>query len=853
MQEFKDRLKFIKDSQSKLAKEYQVLLEEYESNDLVNENEQLRRQYAEYKQRDAVLQDKLKKLEAENGKLRHALTEQILDEKLSLIKASREKMETYFASQSQGHMNRLESLEHTARMRISSLYNQADKHLGEDKEVVQAKLGQFEDELMHRMADHRRHLQEEQQRIGTDLAQSYDVIADEGVSEETIQRRIKQNQLEMKIGLHWINRIAILLLIFGVGAAFQYSYSTWFNGYMKGSAFFLLGLIMLGGGEWLFRKKKQAFALGLLGGGISVLYGSVFYSYFLLEIIELSIGLILSVIITASAVFLSLRYQSRTICSIALIGGYLPLFSYMAAFGLKGGAVYAAMGYLFLLNASILLISLRKRWVIVHYISFVFNTYSMLTLVWIADSAAISIPYVVLTFIMYLGITLSVPFRYSSKLTWWDFSLLALNTVISCGALYGLFGSAGWEDFQGLLALIFCVAYLGIARFTHKRLPQEMEARLLFYGTSITFGVLMIPIQFGTEWVTLGWLIEGIVLTVYGHLYRSKQIERVGWGIIGLCLGTFVMLDVLFIWLDGGGRFAWKYTYISIGILIVTLFYAIRNRDQEVMKHYKPSELSIIKVLKNITLVNLWFYMLYEAAKAYKLIMPAYHGLYDFYIILLSAFITIGFAYVLTRASILYDAFIKYYSLVLYIIGYLLCLSVTLANPSLDADYSRNTPEEYIALAVLIGFNVFVFFSGRALLLSAIRRHVNNLEWYPVIVGVYLLGIITAFLGVQFHLGDAALLFSIVYLLLSIGYIMYGFRYRYIMIRRMGLGLSLLSTGKMLLFDLNLMTAGSKIVAYFSFGIVLLGISYIYQRVSNKMKLQDQEKEQNSEQNSVEV
>ncbi|MNN73235.1 hypothetical protein D3C81_1893350 [compost metagenome] len=97
------------------------------------------------------------------------------------------------------------------------------------------------------------------------------------------------------------------------------------------------------------------------------------------------------------------------------------------------------------------------------------------------------------------------------------------------------------------------------------------------------------------------------------------------------------------------------------------------------------------------------------------------------------------------------------------------------------------------------------------------------------------------------------MLFSIVYLLLSIGYIMYGFRYRYIMIRRMGLGLSLLSTGKMLLFDLNLMTAGSKIVAYFSFGIVLLGISYIYQRVSNKMKLQDQEKEQDSEQNSVEV
>ncbi|MOA14664.1 hypothetical protein D3C78_1347790 [compost metagenome] len=132
-----------------------------------------------------MLQDKLKKLETENGKLREALTEQILDEKLGLIKASKEKMEAYFASQAHGHMNRLDSLEHSAKLRISSLYDQADKHLGQDKEVVQAKLGQFQEEMNHRMADHRRQLQEEQQRIGADLGQSYDQLTNEGVSEDS--------------------------------------------------------------------------------------------------------------------------------------------------------------------------------------------------------------------------------------------------------------------------------------------------------------------------------------------------------------------------------------------------------------------------------------------------------------------------------------------------------------------------------------------------------------------------------------------------------------------------------------------------------------------------------------------
>ncbi|MNZ71614.1 hypothetical protein D3C78_899790 [compost metagenome] len=319
-----------------------------------------------------------------------------------------------------------------------------------------------------------------------------------------------------------------------------------------------------------------------------------------------------------------------------------------------------------------------------------------------------------------------------------------------------------------------------------------------------------------------------------------------GWGIIGLCLGAFIMFDMLVSFVDGGDRFAWKYSYVSIGILIVTIFYVIRHHFQDAMKHYKPAELQIIAVLKYMSLINIWFYLLYEAGKAYELIMPADHGLYDFYSALLNAAITMGLAYTLTRVRILYDNFIKYYSLSLYIVSYLLCIGVTLSIPSLDADYSQNTVANYIALGVLIGFNLFVFFSGRALLSSMIRQNMRNMEWYPVIIAVYLFSIITAFLGLQFHLGDVELLFSIVYLLLSIGYIMYGFRYRYILIRRVGLGLSLLSTGKMLLFDLNLMTAGSKIVAYFSFGIVLLGISYIYQRVSSRMKLQGQEKGQDS-------
>ncbi|KAF6619632.1 DUF2339 domain-containing protein, partial [Paenibacillus sp. EKM208P] len=157
-----------------------------------------------------------------------------------------------------------------------------------------------------------------------------------------------------------------------------------------------------------------------LGGGISVLYGSIFYSYFLLEIIGMYTGIGLSVLVTVTAVLLSLRYESRTICSFGLVGGYLPLFSYMAANGLEGNAVYIATGYLFLLNLLILLVSFRKRWVVVQYISFLLNTPLMIVLAWLSESTVASMLYAVITFAMYLGMTLWVPFRLKTKLSWLD-------------------------------------------------------------------------------------------------------------------------------------------------------------------------------------------------------------------------------------------------------------------------------------------------------------------------------------------------------------------------------------------------------------------------------------------------
>lgn len=832
------KIKQLTEAEQNLSKQLNALLEDYESRDIIQENEQLRQQTAVQEKKISTLETKLTTVEKENSQLRQALQEQILDEKLNLLKVSKQKLDTYFTNQKNAHANELTAFEQATRLEIDRLKKQAQTLLGKEKDQILNELKTFAKEVNIKIQELRNAQANKEQELLTQTSTQYDHFSAEGVSEETIQKRIKQNQMEMKIGLNWLNKLGILLIILGVGAAFRYSYTNWFNDYFKGALFFLLGAVMAAAGEYFYRKNNRTFALGLLGGGIAVLYGSVFFSYFLLEIIDVYTALALSVLVTATAVVLSLRYHSKTICSFGLIGGYLPLYSYLFAFGLDGTAVFAAMGYLTLLNISILWIAFQRQWGIVHYISFLFHIPSMLVLISLTDNYFVSMGYSIVTFLIYLGITMAYPLKNKVALKYADILLLAFNTFVSCTLLYFLFNQLGWDELRGLLALVFCALYFGLGKFMETSLPKEKQSIVLFYATSLTFAVLMIPFQFGMEWAALGWLVEGIVIMIYANRAKLATLEKAGWVILFLCLSIF-FIEVYSYWTVGmplASNFQFKYFAVSAGLLLVSYYYSWKQKNEAGFTFVFPKAVNFVRYFKYFTLGNLWVYFLYVTSHYYGEWVPRAFSHYHFYELMLMAFVSISLAYVLTKVPVLYDRIVKYYCLFLYGAGILLGLFVTLTIAPLRPSIGDNTAVEYIALGLLIFFNIFVFISGRELLLAFIRQQYKNLELYPLILGVYLMGIMAAFLTVQFHLGEVSLLFSSVFLLLAIGYIFYGFWKKYVYIRRLGLGVTILATAKLIFYDLSFLTEGSRIIAYFAFGVALLGISYMYQRVSNRQE-----------------
>ena len=244
---------------------------------------------------------------------------------------------------------------------------------------------------------------------------------------------------------------------------------------------------------------------------------------------------------------------------------------------------------------------------------------------------------------------------------------------------------------------------------------------------------------------------------------------------------------------------------------------------------------------KYFTIINTWVYLLYMAQQLYAAWMPV-GSHFNFYRTTLMAIVNIGLGYVLCRIPLLYDRGVQAFSFIFYAFGILLCITINWLMPVVSK-VPQGTGAEYGAIAILLAFNLLILLVVREILRVIIKQQHVNLEVYPLGMIIYLLGNITLIVTQQFHLGGGHFVASLVCLLSALGALVYGFRKNYIYTRRFGLGLSVFATIKLFLFDLMFLDSLKKIIAYFVFGFVLLGISYLYQRLRAEAEGKEHDKE----------
>jgi uncharacterized membrane protein len=165
-------------------------------------------------------------------------------------------------------------------------------------------------------------------------------------------------QLETRVGVNWISRIAVVTVVLALAFFFEYAFE---NHWIRESASVWLGIgcgvAALVFGEKLWRDGQRTYGQSLAAAGIAFLYLSFWAAFGLYHLVGQAAAFALMVVATAIAGAVALRYQSQAVALLGLAGGFAtPLL--LAA----GQEPWFVLSYALLLDAGALVAARRRGW-----------------------------------------------------------------------------------------------------------------------------------------------------------------------------------------------------------------------------------------------------------------------------------------------------------------------------------------------------------------------------------------------------------------------------------------------------------------------------------------------------------
>jgi uncharacterized membrane protein len=327
---------------------------------------------------------------------------------------------------------------------------------------------------------------------------------------------------ETMIGGNWLNKIGMVAIVLGVAYFLRYAIENQWVGKMGRV---ILGIVagvgLLAWGEALQKKPYRGYAITLSGGGIAILYFSIFAAFNFYSLIEQLPALFLMVLITTTAVLMALRFDAKIIALIGILGGFLT--PVMLSTG-KDNQV-GLFSYIALLDLGILALAYFKDWRGLNLLAFILTQLTFLA--WdlgFYTEAKLWRTELLLTLFFLLFVVMAFLYNivHQRATRFWDFFLIFFN-----GATYFLWTYALLEakyfHYLGFYAVLMAVVYIGLGSIAYQRARKDTYLFLVFLGMALTCLTLAIPIQLKQNWITIGWAVEAVILTWAGLQLSDRK------------------------------------------------------------------------------------------------------------------------------------------------------------------------------------------------------------------------------------------------------------------------------------------------------------------------------------------
>lgn len=655
-----------------------------------------------------------------------------------------------------------------------------------------------------------------------------------------------KRDLEKVIGENWLNKIGIAILVIGIGFFVKYAIDkNWIGEIGRVAIGVGLGGLLIGIAHFL-RKKYHAFSSVLIGGGISVLYYTISIAYHDYQIFDQKTAFGIMVAITLFSTFISIIYDRKELAIIALIGAFTSPF--MVQNGAGNYKVFFT--YIAIINSGMLILSYFKKWDVLSKLALgftvlFFGAWMFTTSMYDLVPAKWALIFASIFYVQFLGMSLIYNLARKVKFTAWEFIQLTSITTLFYGAVMYIIQANNYTVGMGEFTLIMSAFYIGLAIFVHLRKGADKALVYLLIGKAIAFVTLTGGLLFDGNYMTLFWAVEAVVILALG--------QRANMGVLKNASAILTIIAAF-----GLGR-DWFLTYsenptaitpIFNGTFLTSLFYIatlfttfllLKKEDEEDSNAFIIGKSQYHFAIGALIFAISYFGILFELTHQLRGLNyreGAILFLWIYHLIL----VVIGNLIARTRKSDLMAQIFFFVGTV----GTFFYLIVAQQNNFEILKDTVNSPTKATYYFAHFGLTV-----GIIGLLLILRKGVNrifetqvNRDWF--LAALSIVGLVIATCELEQILGY---LFTPAYSFETVlrhsrteGYtILWGLYSFVLMIRGMQkknrimriLALVMFSVTllKLFIFDIQNISEAGKIVAFISLGVLLLVISFLYQKL----------------------
>jgi len=349
------------------------------------------------------------------------------------------------------------------------------------------------------------------------------------------------------VGGNWLARIGVVAIVIGTAFFLKLAFdNNWIGEPERVVLGILGGLAFLGASQYWLRKYP-VYAQALAGGGIGILYLSIFSAFVLFSLIGFYSAVGLLLLISCISAALALRHDSLALALIGIAGAL------MAPFILSGfadgadaraptGRSLQLIAYIIAVDLGVLVLSTFKNW---RWLTLTALVGSLAAYgAWYAEYSdtvghLTSQGSITIIFLIFVAATTLFHLVWRRAPKAYDFTLMVATASAYFGISYGLL----WNDFRdwmGGFTLLLSLFYGGIAYLALLRIREHVNLALMSLAIALVFLTIAVPVELDLLWIAVAWSTQGTVLVWLSFRLRMWKLRA-----SGLCVFAVLAVRVL--------------------------------------------------------------------------------------------------------------------------------------------------------------------------------------------------------------------------------------------------------------------------------------------------------------------